>query len=562
MRLDEWLSMVCNMLPASRAGGLFVIAADTPQCCAHWLANDLSSVPESLTELAIMASRRNSVLLNLGDSAAGAKTTREAGLSFIAADQTRYVLTVQLTGADADPQKVIRLLEWGVAWFHLLQRSAVTASRPFLAAPFLHSVQQGSARFYQTLLASLTTEYHCQFAAVVFDLALPDGSARLTQPLLSASEQAYLDSVLLSRPGGASFSVAQSKTADAAADCSLQSLTLHQLSFGEPPCSGVLVLGWQTVPAGFSAAALQGELEQLACCRSLQAQSATGGAGKRSAVGLREKAQGLLSRPGYFWSVVGLVALLVLLWPLDYVIKSPARVEGRIQQAISVPFDGYLAAILVETGQELKQGELIATLDATALRLQLAQATHEATSLEKQYRSALSQLDFTASTRFAAQRDKAQVDIELINKQLQKVELRAPIDGVIISGDISRASGAAVDKGQVLFEMAPARDYRVVIDVDERDIRHIQAAQPGRLVLAGLGGESLGLTVKAVSAVFTQEEGGRHYRCEASLTENADLLRPGMQGTAGIVVGQRRLGWLLLHRAYDWLRLTIWQWTP
>ncbi len=573
MKFDEWLATVCSMLPAPRAGALFVLNGNTPRLCAHWLAVDHAGIPGSLTELAILASRGNSVLLNLDDSTAGAQAGYAAGLSFVAADKTRYVLTVQFAAAALDAQKAIRLLEWGVAWFHLVQRATVSAPLPFLAASFRHSVEQGSALFYQELLAALVTEYQCQFAAIAFDQALPDGPELIVQPALSAREQTYLDSYLESgraqRWGSAQplAAAAQQITDDAAADLcalTLQHFVFGHQSLGDQPCSGVLLLGWQTPPTGFTEAAVQEYLQQLVCCRSLQtSHSARHDAGLFLPVSLYERLkQGVRARLRYPWIMAALLASLALLWPLDYVIKSPARVEGRIQQAISVPFDGYISAILVGTGQLLKQGELIATLDDTELRLQLAQANHAVASLEKQYRIALSQLDFTESTRFAAQRDKAQIDIELIQRQLQKVELRAPIDGVIISGDISRASGAAVDKGQMLFEMAPAQDYRVVIDVDERDIRYIRAMQSGELVLAGVGGTALPLTVDAVSAVFSQDEGGRHYRCEASVDDSVGLLRPGMQGSAGVVVGQRRLGWLLLHRAYDWLRLKLWQWTP
>jgi hypothetical protein len=37
-------------------------------------------------------------------------------------------------------------------------------------------------------------------------------------------------------------------------------------------------------------------------------------------------------------------------------------------------------------------------------------------------------------------------------------------------------------------------------------------------------------------------------------------LLPGMEGVGKIDVGRRKLGWVLLHSLFDWLRLTLWNW--
>lgn len=260
-----------------------------------------------------------------------------------------------------------------------------------------------------------------------------------------------------------------------------------------------------------------------------------------------------------------LVCLLAV-FPVDYVIKSPATLEGRVQQAITVPFDGYLAAIEVGAGDLLEEGQVVARLDDAELNLQLNQAHNDFSTNEKQHRQALAKLEYSEAKRFAFERDKARIDIQLLEKQLAKLNLKAPVAGVIISGDMSRATGAAVEKGQVLFEMAPQDDYRVVIDIDEKDIRHIASDQLGELVLTGFGGDSMAITVDVVSAIFTQQEGGRFYRCEARLSDSnqfvEERLRPGMQGTAGVVVGEKVLGALLLDPLLSWFKLKLWQWTP
>ena len=39
--------------------------------------------------------------------------------------------------------------------------------------------------------------------------------------------------------------------------------------------------------------------------------------------------------------------------------------------------------------------------------------------------------------------------------------------------------GSPVEKGKVLFEIAPLDAYRLIVHVDERDIRYVAAGQSG-----------------------------------------------------------------------------------
>jgi hypothetical protein len=49
---------------------------------------------------------------------------------------------------------------------------------------------------------------------------------------------------------------------------------------------------------------------------------------------------------------------------------------------------------------------------------------------------------------------------------------------VVVKGDLSQSLGAAVERGNVLFELAPLDSYRVIMKVDERDITASRSARP------------------------------------------------------------------------------------
>jgi multidrug efflux pump subunit AcrA (membrane-fusion protein) len=145
---------------------------------------------------------------------------------------------------------------------------------------------------------------------------------------------------------------------------------------------------------------------------------------------------------------------------------------------------------------------------------------------------------------------------------LARTRLLAPIDGVVIKGDLSQTLGAPVQRGDALMTIAPAEQYRLIVDVDERDIAHLQAGQTGELALASLPGETLKFKVERVTPVAAVRDGRNVFEIEARLDNATALLRPGLQGVAKVKAGERSIAWIWGHRSLDWLRLALWNWSP
>ena len=161
-----------------------------------------------------------------------------------------------------------------------------------------------------------------------------------------------------------------------------------------------------------------------------------------------------------------------------------------------------------------------------------------------------------------AQLSQVNAQLELLNYQLSRTKVRAPFDGVVVTGDHSQSLGAPVEKGQVLFEIAPLDAYRVILQVDERDIAYVVVGQPGRLTLSSIPGDELAFTVEKITPVSTADEGRTYFRVEAQLDGSAERLRPGMEGVGKIYIDRRKQIWIWTHGLIDWLRLWIWSWWP
>jgi RND family efflux transporter MFP subunit len=263
--------------------------------------------------------------------------------------------------------------------------------------------------------------------------------------------------------------------------------------------------------------------------------------------------------------VAGVLSLLVLtlaLWQADHRVSARTVIEGATQIARVAPFDGFIAQGLVRAGDTVKRGQPMARLEDRDLKLERARWSAELEQAQRKYQVAMAQADRGNMGVMAAQMHQAEAQLALVEEKLARAELTAPFDGVVVSGDLSQQIGTPVEQGRTLFEVAPLEGFRVVLQVDDRDIARVAVGQKGELVLSSLPDRALPFTLSSVTSVATQHDGRNVFRVEAQVPAGPERLRPGMEGIGKVVVGERSLLWIWTHGFFDWLRLTLWSWMP
>jgi RND family efflux transporter MFP subunit len=281
---------------------------------------------------------------------------------------------------------------------------------------------------------------------------------------------------------------------------------------------------------------------------------------------LRIQTQRLLG-PRYFGrKLATLIAIAVVAFFAvangEFRIAAPATLEGSIQRALVAPFDGFIAAQHVKAGEVVQEGEVLATLDDRDFILERLRHSADLRQRLAEYDRALAEDDRVETRILKAQIEESRAQIALVDAQLARTELKAPFDGLVIAGDLSQSIGSGVRRGDKLFAVAPLNSYRVVLEVDERDIRAIKEGQNGTLVMSSLPALLLPYTVERVTPISTAEEGRNFFRVEASLEETDERLRPGMEGIGKTRVDKRLLIEIWTRRLVDWIRLFVWKWLP
>lgn len=260
---------------------------------------------------------------------------------------------------------------------------------------------------------------------------------------------------------------------------------------------------------------------------------------------------------GFYAISFALLASLFI--PISYNVSAPARLEGSIQRALVAPENGYLQQASVRPGDNVTKGQVLVALADQELLLEKRRWESELAQYDNAYGASLAQSD---RVQMAINRSKAEVaktELSLVEGKLSRSHVLAPFDGVIIKGDLQQSLGAPVKRGDILLTISPSDSFRLMVNVDEKDISNINLDQKGQVALVSLPGKKIAFNVVRVTPVATTKEGSNFFEVEGYIKPNNQLsLRPGLEGVAKIKAGKRPLIWTLSHRITEWLSMTIW----
>lgn len=208
------------------------------------------------------------------------------------------------------------------------------------------------------------------------------------------------------------------------------------------------------------------------------------------------------------------------------------EIRAREEAALSFRVGGKLVRRLVDVGDRVRQGDLLAELDPGDLRLQVealqadftaaeaqlarARADHARTaSLSKDQlvsRSALDQQ--TAALRAAeGQARAARAQLDLSRNQAGYGQLRAPRDGVVASRQVE--AGQVVAAGQSVFGLAVDGGREVAFALPESSIRDFKVGQPVVIELWSAQGEQIPGRIREIAPAADPQ--ARTYAARATL---------------------------------------------
>jgi len=254
-------------------------------------------------------------------------------------------------------------------------------------------------------------------------------------------------------------------------------------------------------------------------------------------------------------------AALLLAMPWPHKLGGQARIEGLQQRVLSAPTDGFIKATHALPGDHVKQGAVLLDLAEQELKLERERWLSQASQFDNAYAAAMTRGDRAEASISLSKLEEAQAQLSLVDQQLQRAQLKAPFDGVVIQGDLSQSIGAPVKQGDALMTVASEQGHRLIIDIDEGDIGIVKTGQQGTMALSALPWQTLSFTVRRITPQATARDGRNVYEVEAAFDEALPPgTRPGLMGPAKVQVGHSPLAWSWVRPLIDKARLWLWAW--
>jgi len=233
-------------------------------------------------------------------------------------------------------------------------------------------------------------------------------------------------------------------------------------------------------------------------------------------------------------------------------VRAPVDLRPLAQAEVGAKAIGYLDAVLVDRGDRVRRGQLVALVRPSDLPDQLAAARstiaqqQAAVSLarankeraerlapsgvvsQQELQQATSTLD-TAEAALAA----AQANVGALATRLGETRIESPLDGVVSQRRLDPGALVGPSSGSSTILTVERDDVlRVFIPVNERDVAGLRIGQDAHLELDALPGKSYAGKVVRIAPAFDPVT--RTLDAEVHV-RNPGALRAGMYGRAAIV---------------------------
>lgn len=221
------------------------------------------------------------------------------------------------------------------------------------------------------------------------------------------------------------------------------------------------------------------------------------------------------------------------------VYSGTAPIEAFAEADVIAKVAGEVREILVEEGDDVRQGQVLARLDGDRLRLELNESEAKLQKLRRDYernvdlkdKGLISTGDFD---KIRYEMEALEASYNLAKLELDYTQIRAPIDGVVSNRFIRRGNTIAVN--EPAFRVTSFDPLVAYLHVPEREYRNIKKDQVVGIDIDALQGQRVVSSVTRVSPIVDPETGT--FKITIEISDEQRRIKPGMFGRFHIVYDQ------------------------
>ena len=213
-----------------------------------------------------------------------------------------------------------------------------------------------------------------------------------------------------------------------------------------------------------------------------------------------------------------------------------APIEAFAEADVIAKVGGEVRELLVEEGDEVRKGQVLARLDGERLRLELNESEARLRKLQRDYernidlksKGLISDGDFE---KIKYEMEALEAAFNLAGLELDYTQIRAPIAGVVAQRFVKL--GNTISEGEALFKVTSLDPLVAYLHVPEREYRNIDPGQPVGIEIDALAGETIAAAVSRVSPVVDPQTGT--FKITVEIVDLQRRIKPGMFGRIGVV---------------------------
>jgi len=267
----------------------------------------------------------------------------------------------------------------------------------------------------------------------------------------------------------------------------------------------------------------------------------------------------MLQRGGWKRKIIFAAMTIFAIWfclaEMPYHRTVPCTITADSLQSFAAPFEGQIAAAHVQIGDQVEQGQLLYKMDVTDLELLQAELYSEAEVTRLKAAHAVSEQDFDTAALATAQLRILQSKMETLTHQIERSEVRAPGDGRIMSGEVSKRVGEVVPLGEPMIQFAPDDAWNLDLHLPADEIYSVQQGMQGEFATLARPSESIRFEIHRIRPCAETIDGRNVFVATAHVERNPLWMRVGMQGMATVHAGRKAVWWIAFHRMIDFARL-------
>ena len=279
---------------------------------------------------------------------------------------------------------------------------------------------------------------------------------------------------------------------------------------------------------------------------------------------LRRKLSYIKSKLTWFTSLMiplGIIGIcLLMLVPITYRVRCNCITEPVSRRYAVAPFDGLITSGYVEPGDLVKQGEVLAEIDGRTIRWELSGVVAEKMTSLRQREMELVEENIPKLFLAELENERLAAQESILKFKKENLQIRSPIEGVVLSGSLERSEASSVETGQVLFEVGPIDAFKVQIEIPADEIAQVQIGHPVKIWIEGNEETPLEAEIETMHPRSMIREAQNVFIAELKFDNIEDRFRPGMKGSVRIDCEKRSLGWSLFHKPINYMRSRFTWW--